>query len=566
VSSEQPASTSERQTGDNETRDTSGDSDSISHMGVGVGVGVGASEENLLDTQMYKPTDEMDQTSDDLYVGLVKHEVEKQSHDRNATYITFEEVSGTYRMNRRADYNYTINSPFDEVMVHIGQKGDIGPQGPAGPVGSTGYCPETICPSIDMSSLKSSNYFPKGQKGDKGEVIQRKFTQRRISSQNNRNFHRRKRGQQQDYDYLTSRIHPLQENKKHVKHPLNQSTHDSSILFTGSNFANLEKQKILGSSNYFPKGQKGDKGEVIQRKFTQRRISSQNNRNFHRRKRGQQQDYDYLTSRIHPLQENKKHVKHPLNQSTHDSIGALVVTEFFNYEVLSFANDNQSSKWDLNKKFQLDQLSSLGLFMKIENIHNTWKRIHVPNLQIYNSSSPKEPSSKTYTPRYREKIVFAFHPVPLTGGSFSGWHGANTKCHETALHHLGIPGFKVLLVDRNFPIERLIKWQYQHVPIINLGSQTVFSKWRDFLYGIRSNINVPLYDLYGMPDLQLHSKNFWLGGGINFGCDGWTTNSSTKFGLTWSFDHRIGQVKINYAKCDSLNYLMCYKLVKSTLA
>ncbi|CAH8616165.1 unnamed protein product [Schistosoma guineensis] len=582
VSSEQPASTSERQTGDNETRDTSGDSDSISHMGVGVGVGVGvgASEENLLDTQIYKPTDEMDQTSDDLYVGLVKHKVEKQSQDRNATYITFEEVSGTYRMNRRAYYNYTINSPFDEVIVHIGQKGDIGPQGPAGPVGSTGYCPETICPSIDMSSLKgvqgetgssewcnrscktidgiiglkgikglkgdigdtlilsfskalqlikytinitSSNYFPKGQKGDKGEVTERKFVQRRISSQNNRNFHRRKRGQQQDYDHLTSRIHPLQENKKHVKHPLNQSTHDSSILFTGSNFANLEKQNILGVKILHNPNEFKTIGSVL-------------------------------------------------------PVGALVVTEFFNYEVLSFANDNQSSKWDLNKNFQLDQLSSLGLFMKIENIHNTWKRIHVkfgqevtfgqhdPNLQIYNSSSSKEPSSKTYTPRYREKIVFAFHPVPLTGGSFSGWHGANTKCHETALHHLGIPGFKVLLVDRNFPIERLIKWQYQHVPIINLGSQTVFSKWRDFLYGIRSNINVPLYDLYGMPDLQLHSKNFWLGGGITFGCDGWTTNSSTKFGLTWSFDHRIGQVKINYAKCDSNNYLMCYKLVKSTLA
>lgn len=79
-------------------------------------------------------------------------------------------------------------------------------------------------------------------------MIQRKFIQRRISSQNNGNFHRRKRGQQQDYDHLTSRIHPLQENKKHVKHPLNQSTHDSSILFTGSNFANLEKQKILGVS------------------------------------------------------------------------------------------------------------------------------------------------------------------------------------------------------------------------------------------------------------------------------------------------------------------------------
>ncbi|CAH8603752.1 unnamed protein product [Schistosoma intercalatum] len=580
VSSEQPASTSERQTGDNETRDTSGDSDSISHMGVGVGVGVGASEENLLDTQMYKPTDLMNQPSDDLYVGLVKHKVEKQSHNRNATYITFEEVSGTYRMNRRADYNYTINSPFDEVIVHIGQKGDIGPQGQAGPVGSTGYCPETICPSTDMSSLKgvqgetgssewcnrscktidgiiglkgikglkgdmgdtlilsfskalqlikytinitSSNYFPKGQKGDKGEVIQRKFIQKRISSQNNKNFHRRKRGQQQDYDHLTSRIHPLQENKKHLKHPLNQSTHDSSILFTGSNFANLEKQKILGV-------------KILHNPNEFKTISS-----------------------ILP-------------------VGALVVTKFFNYEVLSFANDNQSSKWDLNKNFQLDQLSSLGLFMKIENIHNTWKRIHVkfgqevtfgqhdPNLQIYNSSSSKETSSKTYTPRYREKIVFAFHPVPLTGGSFSGWHGANTKCHETALHHLGIPGFKVLLVDGNFPIERLIKWQYQHVPIINLGSETVFSKWRDFLYGIRSNINVPLYDLYGMPDLQVHSKNFWLGGGITFGCDGWTTNSSTKFGLTWSFDHRIGQVKINYAKCDSINYLMCYKLVKSTLA
>lgn len=61
-------------------------------------------------------------------------------------------------------------------------------------------------------------------------------------------------------------------------------------------------------------------------------------------------------------------------------VGALVVTEFFNYEVLSFANDNQSSKWDLNRNFQLDQLSSLGLFMKIENIHNTWKRIHVVSL------------------------------------------------------------------------------------------------------------------------------------------------------------------------------------------
>ncbi|XP_018653592.1 hypothetical protein Smp_116760 [Schistosoma mansoni] len=48
VSSEQPASTSEHQTGDDETRDTSTDSDSISHMGVGVG----ASEENLLDTQV----------------------------------------------------------------------------------------------------------------------------------------------------------------------------------------------------------------------------------------------------------------------------------------------------------------------------------------------------------------------------------------------------------------------------------------------------------------------------------------------------------------------------------
>ncbi|VDP40813.1 unnamed protein product [Schistosoma margrebowiei] len=360
-------------------------------------------------------------------------------------------------------------------------------------------------------NITSSNYFPKGQKGDKGEVIQRKFIQRRISSQNNRNFHRRKRGQQQDYDHLTSRIHPLQENKKHLKHPLNQTTHDSSVLFTGSNFPNLEKQKVLGVKILHNPNEFKTIGSIL-------------------------------------------------------PVGALVVTEFFNYEVLSFANDNQSSKWDLNKKFQLDQLSSLGLFMKIENIHNTWKRIHVPNLQIYNSSSSKEPSSKTYTLRYREKIVFAFHPVPLTGGSFSGWHGANTKCHETALHHLGIPGFKVLLVDTNFPIERLIKWQYQHVPIINLGSQTVFSKWRDFLYGIRSNINVPLYDLYGMPDLQVHSKNFWLGGGITFGCDGWTTNSSTKFGLTWSFDHRIGQLKINYAKCDSINYLMCYKIVKSTLA
>ncbi|VDP40823.1 unnamed protein product [Schistosoma margrebowiei] len=100
----------------------------------------------------------MNQSSDDFYVGLVKHKVEKQSHNRHATYITFEEVSGTYRMNRRADYNYTINSSFDEVIVHIGQKGDIGPQGPAGLVGSTGYCPETICPSIDMSSLKVSCY------------------------------------------------------------------------------------------------------------------------------------------------------------------------------------------------------------------------------------------------------------------------------------------------------------------------------------------------------------------------------------------------------------------------
>ncbi|CAI2732975.1 unnamed protein product [Schistosoma spindalis] len=573
VSSEQPASTSERQTGDNETRDTSGDSDSISHMGVGVGVG--ASEENLLDTQMYKPTDLMNQPSDDLYVGLVKQKTEKPSHNRNATYKTFEEVSGTYRMNRRADYSYTINSSFEEAIIHIGQKGDIGPQGPAGPVGSMGYCPETICPPTDMSSLKgvqgetgssdwcnrscktidgfiglkgikglkgdmgdtlilsfskalqlikytinitSSNYFPKGQKGDKGEVIQR-----RIFSQNNRNFHRYKREQQRDYDHLTSRIQPLQEDKKYVKHRLNQSTHDSSILFTGSSFSNLEKQKILGV-------------KILHHPTEFKNISS-----------------------ILP-------------------VGALVVTEFFNYEVLSFANDNQSSKWDLNRNFQSDQLSSLGLFMKIENIHNTWKRIHVkfgqevtfgqhdPNLQIYNSSSSKEPSAKTYTPRYREKIVFAFHPVPLTGGSFSGWHGANLKCHETALYHLGIPDFKVLLVDRNFPIERLIKWQYQHVPIINLGSQTVFSKWRDFLYGIRSNINVPLYDLYGMPDLQVDSKKFWLGGGVNFGCDEWTTNSSTKFGLTWSFDYRIGQVKINYAKCDSINYLMCYKIVKPTIA
>ncbi|CAH8622425.1 unnamed protein product [Schistosoma margrebowiei] len=571
VSSEQPASTSERQTGDNETRDTSGYSDSISHMGVGVGFGAtasaSASEENVLDTQV--SSEQPASTS------------ERQTGD-NETRDTSGYSDSISHMGVGVGFGATASASASEenVLDTQGQKGDIGPQGPAGLVGSTGYCPETICPSIDMSSLKgvqgetgssewcnrscktidgiiglkgikglkgdmgdtlilsyskalqlikytvnitSSNYFPKGQKGDKGEVIQRKFIQRRISSQNNRNFHRRKRGQQQDYDHLTSRIHPLQENKKHLKHPLNQTTHDSSVLFTGSNFPNLEKQKVLGVKILHNPNEFKTIGSIL-------------------------------------------------------PVGALVVTEFFNYEVLSFANDNQSSKWDLNKKFQLDQLSSLGLFMKIENIHNTWKRIHVkfgqevtfgqhdPNLQIYNSSSSKEPSSKTYTLRYREKIVFAFHPVPLTGGSFSGWHGANTKCHETALHHLGIPGFKVLLVDTNFPIERLIKWQYQHVPIINLGSQTVFSKWRDFLYGIRSNINVPLYDLYGMPDLQVHSKNFWLGGGITFGCDGWTTNSSTKFGLTWSFDHRIGQLKINYAKCDSINYLMCYKIVKSTLA
>ncbi|XP_018653591.1 hypothetical protein Smp_153000 [Schistosoma mansoni] len=501
VSSEQPASTSERQTGDDETRDTSTDSDSISHMGVGVG----ASEENLLDTQMYKPTDLMNQSSDDLYVGLVKQKTEKQSHNKNTTYITFEEVSGTYRMNRRADYNYTMN-------------------GPAGPHGSMGYCPETICPPIDMSSFKgiqgetgssewcdrscktidgmiglkgikglkgdmgdtlilsfskalqlikytinitSSNYFPKGQKGDKGERIQRKLIQRSIYTQNNRNIHRRKRQQQHDYDHLNLRIHPLQENKKRVKrsfmNSLNQSTNDSSILFTGSSFANFEKQKILGVKI------------------------------FH----------------------------HPNEFKTISSIlpvGALVVTELPNHEILSLINDDHLSKWDFNKEIQWNPVNSLGLFMKIENIHNTWKRLHVkdhyerrgfveiPNLQIYNSSSSKESSSKINTPRHKEKIVFAFHPVPLTGGSFSGWHGANKKCHETALHHLGIPDFKVLLVDRNFPIERHIKWQYQHVPIINLGSQTVFTKWRDFLYGIRSNTNVPLYDLYGMPDLKVHSK------------------------------------------------------------
>uniref|UniRef100_A0A5K4FCY8 Endostatin domain-containing protein n=1 Tax=Schistosoma mansoni TaxID=6183 RepID=A0A5K4FCY8_SCHMA len=533
---------------------------------------------------MYKPTDLMNQSSDDLYVGLVKQKTEKQSHNKNTTYITFEEVSGTYRMNRRADYNYTMNSSLEEVIVHIGQKGDIGPQGPAGPHGSMGYCPETICPPIDMSSFKgiqgetgssewcdrscktidgmiglkgikglkgdmgdtlilsfskalqlikytinitSSNYFPKGQKGDKGERIQRKLIQRSIYTQNNRNIHRRKRQQQHDYDHLNLRIHPLQENKKRVKrsfmNSLNQSTNDSSILFTGSSFANFEKQKILGVKI------------------------------FH----------------------------HPNEFKTISSIlpvGALVVTELPNHEILSLINDDHLSKWDFNKEIQWNPVNSLGLFMKIENIHNTWKRLHVkfgqevtfgqhhPNLQIYNSSSSKESSSKINTPRHKEKIVFAFHPVPLTGGSFSGWHGANKKCHETALHHLGIPDFKVLLVDRNFPIERHIKWQYQHVPIINLGSQTVFTKWRDFLYGIRSNTNVPLYDLYGMPDLKVHSKKFWLGGGATFGCDEWTTDSSTKFGLTWSFDYRIGQVKINYEKCDSINYLMCYKIMKSTIA
>ncbi|VDQ01109.1 unnamed protein product [Trichobilharzia regenti] len=165
--------------------------------------------------------------------------------------------------------------------------------------------------------------------------------------------------------------------------------------------------------------------------------------------------------------------------------------------------------------------------------------------------------------RSLQYIVFAFHPIPFTGGSFSGWHGADANCHQTALHRLGIPRFKAFLVDKNFPVERLVKWQYQNIPVINLESQIIFPKWRDFLYGVRSNVNVPFYDLNGMPDVQSSAnRSFWLGGGVNFGCDDWTSSSPMKYGLVWSFDYLTGEIKISYAKCNSYNYLMCYKLLR----
>ncbi|KAH8856772.1 C type lectin fold [Schistosoma japonicum] len=371
-------------------------------------------------------------------------------------------------------------------------------------------------------NITPSNYFPKGQKGDNGEVIHKRIIHR-IQSQDSEKFQRRKREQQQQqhqHSHFTFRIYPYKLTKKRIKRSLtnsmNKSTHDSSLLFTGSSFTNLQKRKILG------------------------------------------------VKIIHDINEFK-------SVGPNLPIGALVVSD---YDPASFSNQEQSFQRYSYKNFQMNQLNSLGLFMKIENIHNTWRRIQVkfehevtfgpprPNVEIYNSSPSNEPSVTLSSSRYKEKMVFAFHPTPLTGGSFSGWYGANMKCHETALHRLGIPGFKVLLVDKNYPIERLVKWQHQNIPIINLGSQTVFSKWRDFFYGIRSNTNVPLYDLNGMPDLQIHAKRFWLGGGRTFECDEWTTNSSTKYALIWSFDHKTGQVKIDYAKCDSINYLMCYKLMK----
>ncbi|CAH8296448.1 unnamed protein product, partial [Schistosoma turkestanicum] len=65
-------------------------------------------------------------------------------------------------------------------------------------------------------------------------------------------------------------------------------------------------------------------------------------------------------------------------------VGALVVSKLPNYEVVSFADHDaddqahkQSLKWNSNKLFQRNQFNALGLFMKIDNVHNTWKRLNV---------------------------------------------------------------------------------------------------------------------------------------------------------------------------------------------
>ncbi|CAH8631655.1 unnamed protein product [Heterobilharzia americana] len=364
---------------------------------------------------------------------------------------------------------------------------------------------------------KPTDYFRKGKKGEKGEIIQS-----RIRSHHNRQFQRYKRDQCQ----YGCRLYQFESKNKHVKRSSStlkgESKHASDLLHNGSTNIDFDKQKILG------------------------------------------------VKIIHNINELK-------TIGSILPVGALVISEISNYHSQSiWGKEYYSYQFRSKMNYQMNQMNSLGLFMKTENISNIWIEMPVkfghevtfgipkPSEEIYESFLSKTPSLFD-TSRYEEKILFAFHPIPATGGSLSGWNAADKNCHETAIYRLGIPGFKAFLVDKNFSVERLIKWQYQHIPIINLDNQVILPKWRDFLYGVRSNTNAPLYDLNGMPDIHHHNKTFWLGDGVSFGCNEWTSNSPIKYGVVWSFGNR-SQVEITYARCDTLNYLMCYKIVKFATA
>ncbi|CAH8550516.1 unnamed protein product [Schistosoma turkestanicum] len=181
---------------------------------------------------------------------------------------------------------------------------------PADPINSTSSCPETICPSNDMSSFK-------GVQGENGSNEWCNRSCKTVTGITGLKGVKGSKGDKGDTQFLSfSKALQL------IKYTLN-----------------------ITPSNYFQKGQKGDRGDSISKELIQQRIHSQNDRKLHRSKRAppppqqQQQpgDYDSLPlGIINPSQVNKKkQVKHsfikPKRQSIHESNTLFTGSSFTNF-------------------------------------------------------------------------------------------------------------------------------------------------------------------------------------------------------------------------------------------
>ncbi|CAL8108811.1 unnamed protein product [Calicophoron daubneyi] len=215
-------------------------------------------------------------------------------------------------------------------------------------------------------------------------------------------------------------------------------------------------------------------------------------------------------------------------------------------------------------------LPPMGMFVKTQLEDNHWNRVPVDFQKEISYGVPSDmapvlkPSvEELITASSKIRMVLSYYPIPVSGGSFLGWYGADRICRETGEERLGMRGFRVFLSDKHLPLERILSWRYGRIPIINLAGRVLFRSLRDLLYGMPPFSDTPIYDLNGMPANaeEGQTKYFWLGAGRLYSCDYWRSDNSTDWGLVWTMDSQRGLVKTGYSTCNRSNHILCYKLI-----